>query len=674
MKFYSELKRAIIQKVNGILSGSVLGELYFRTDTTENSLHIKTNTADREIPTEYTLPRMRRTTKVQLDDAMTGNEVQGVLPYTKGGTGISSLIGNANKALVVSPTEDGFEFADSLGGGGGGGAVGLKARGVAYTDGSSAEFNVQTPFLNTNGKTQITTNFEVINNELVRFFLDGKKIPLYISDLATPSPYYKKIDNYNFELDADYSAQTKLIEIEVYSSAELPEVVPSILAGLAVKNEGFYVTSVDGTLIGGNTVIDLGFEVSQNDVGLVFVDGQFACPDISLGYTHSWRLVESDKIELLGDLAGSPLHVYVVFFEGSSSIDAFGNIELVLRPKLANIILEDSSLQKWSVKVSGSGELETVQVASGVVDPIRLKRLDTTVVELTITTDGELVVNDTPLTAGILFEDVYLASDTGMAWKLFVGNDNILYIVDSQGNKWGLKDQLGDTYYQIKQTECGTLFHTKYCHDASDIPTPPEEINDNVPYIWVIEDNLPVMKIWDTIEQEWVAVLTERSKSDNFPVGTVLHSFLTLVEFRQEMGDTNNKWVLLDGGDLPECDFKDIRGWTSLPNGRGSFLRGENTGGTGALTLDPDYLGRIKKDGDNTMLGSFQLDAFQGHIHPMRGRTIGGGGGTCFEDFAESAPYYTGSPTSDGTNGTPRTGKETRPVNIAVNYFVKIKR
>lgn len=112
MRFYSELKRIIIQKVSGLLSGSVLGELYFRTDLPENALFVKTNTADREIPTENTLPRMRRVTKVQLDDATTGNEVQGILPYTKGGTGFGGLAGYAGMALIVNDTETGFVFRE----------------------------------------------------------------------------------------------------------------------------------------------------------------------------------------------------------------------------------------------------------------------------------------------------------------------------------------------------------------------------------------------------------------------------------------------------------------------------------------------------------------------------------------------------------------------------------
>lgn len=588
-----------------------------------------------------------------------------------------SLVAGAN--ITLTPGADTITIASTGGGGGGGGAVGLKARGLAYTDGASAEYNVQVPFVNGNGNTQINTDFEVKDNEIVRFFLDGKKIPLYVDDLSTPGPYYKKIDTFNFELDGNYSAVHLPIEIEVYAGAEPPEVVPSILAGLAIKNEGFYNTSADGVLVGTNTVINLGFSVSQNDVGMVFVNGQFACPDISLGYTHSWRLIENNKIELLGNLTGVPYHVYAVFFEGSSQIDSFGNIVLTLRPKLTNLILENASLQKWSVKVSNDGQLETVQVVSGVPDPVRLKRDDTTIVALTVNNDGELEVNDSPASPGILFEEVYLVADSGLAWKLYVNNSNELYIVDAQGNHWALKNQLGETFCQIKQTEGGTVFHAKYYNEVADLPSSPENITNNVPFTWVIENGLPVLKMWDTIGQKWISYLHEDSKIDRFPVGTILHSFLTLAEFRAEMNDTEQKWVLLNGNNLPDCDLKTIRGWDLLPNGRGAFLRGENTEGTGQSTLDQDFSTRQKTHPeDTTKLGSFQQDALQGHWHDVLHNAYSNSPGSAVAGELETAFTWAygaaRTMVSDGQNGAPRISKETRPSNISVNYFVKIKR
>lgn len=75
------------------------------------------------------------------------------------------------------------------------------------------------------------------------------------------------------------------------------------------------------------------------------------------------------------------------------------------------------------------------------------------------------------------------------------------------------------------------------------------------------------------------------------------------------------------------------------------------------------------------LLGSEQLDAFQGHIHKTPLNTNFTGSGTpAFEDG--STPSYTdynsGSPVTDGVNGTPRTAAETRPRNIALLYCIKL--
>ncbi len=72
-------------------------------------------------------------------------------------------------------------------------------------------------------------------------------------------------------------------------------------------------------------------------------------------------------------------------------------------------------------------------------------------------------------------------------------------------------------------------------------------------------------------------------------------------------------------------------------------------------------------------VGTLQQDAFQGHWHA----TAGGGHNSNQSSYIQTAitinnsGYQTRGPVSDGTNGTPRTAKETRPSNYAVQYFIK---
>ena len=96
----------------------------------------------------------------------------------------------------------------------------------------------------------------------------------------------------------------------------------------------------------------------------------------------------------------------------------------------------------------------------------------------------------------------------------------------------------------------------------------------------------------------------------------------------------------------------------TLPDLRGVFLRG-----TGSQTISGiTYSGT---------LGTKQGDAFQGHVHSIQqpgtyavGQGSGGQGNIPY-------PTSTGSPSNDGTNGTPRTASETRPANIALLPCIK---
>jgi hypothetical protein len=97
-----------------------------------------------------------------------------------------------------------------------------------------------------------------------------------------------------------------------------------------------------------------------------------------------------------------------------------------------------------------------------------------------------------------------------------------------------------------------------------------------------------------------------------------------------------------------------------LPDLRGEFVRGWDDGrgvnpGRALLTLE--------------------LDAFQGHFHEQWG-VANQGQNTGLADTVKNPSNLLSSdsvrkPTTDGTNGTPRTASETRPRSIAFNYIVR---
>jgi microcystin-dependent protein len=114
----------------------------------------------------------------------------------------------------------------------------------------------------------------------------------------------------------------------------------------------------------------------------------------------------------------------------------------------------------------------------------------------------------------------------------------------------------------------------------------------------------------------------------------------------------------------------------NLPDARGEFIRGWAHGSAN----DPDRAARTNR-GDGTtgdVVGSKQLDQMQGHKHDGRYNY-----GSSLGNTYNTSPSTTGGtggtdahgnvllPVTDGTNGTPRTGAETRVRNT--NRMIIIK-
>lgn len=98
-----------------------------------------------------------------------------------------------------------------------------------------------------------------------------------------------------------------------------------------------------------------------------------------------------------------------------------------------------------------------------------------------------------------------------------------------------------------------------------------------------------------------------------------------------------------------------------VPDLRGYFVRGSGT------NLDATASGTF---------GAKQNDAFQGHRHSLLANTflITSASSNWVQGGTPSVNNSTtgiGDPSTDGTNGTPRTATETRPRNIAMLYCIK---
>jgi microcystin-dependent protein len=133
-------------------------------------------------------------------------------------------------------------------------------------------------------------------------------------------------------------------------------------------------------------------------------------------------------------------------------------------------------------------------------------------------------------------------------------------------------------------------------------------------------------------------------------------------------------WLVCDGSAVSRTDYADLYAaigtvWGdgdqiatfNLPDLRGEFIRGFDAG---------------RGVDDGREFASGQLDQMQGHVHIENAGTNNGSAyNVAFEGYSRASiragDVPTGGPASDGTNGTPRIGAETRPRNIAMTYAIK---
>ena len=171
---------------------------------------------------------------------------------------------------------------------------------------------------------------------------------------------------------------------------------------------------------------------------------------------------------------------------------------------------------------------------------------------------------------------------------------------------------------------------------------------------------------------------TTVASSKPLPVGTIIASFIEPREFyklmdnRETFDREKSTWCYADGeGNILNTPYYVSRGANEsrIEDLRGYFLRG----------LDPT--GRIDPDGSSRIAGSDQPDTFGTHSHAMTYKEKGDKGdaapvGKKDTDIAFRGANnfkYTKNPGSIGNPMKEEGGQETRPKNIAVYYYIKIR-
>ncbi len=196
-----------------------------------------------------------------------------------------------------------------------------------------------------------------------------------------------------------------------------------------------------------------------------------------------------------------------------------------------------------------------------------------------------------------------------------------------------------------------TALHAQLTTFTAGAPAKAAEVNGNFAYLAARIDSL--VKRLDSV-----------GASAGIPKGTIA-AFLTAPGLDSYLPGSGQTWLIAAGQGT-------VNG-IAVPDLRGQFLRGLDLTVTGASST------RYDADTGRTA-GSQQPDAFQGHWHLANNSANDGSDGTGYlvdgpgpDGSARFSMIGTRAAIADGVNGAPRTAPETRPKNVAVYWYIKVK-
>lgn len=142
------------------------------------------------------------------------------------------------------------------------------------------------------------------------------------------------------------------------------------------------------------------------------------------------------------------------------------------------------------------------------------------------------------------------------------------------------------------------------------------------------------------------------------PVGSIVHSTLTEVQFQSQIGNPSPvTWILADGRDITGSDLQLLTSQTNAPDLRGIFVRGKNNGRSD---------GNQNPDGE-LPIGTYTADGVGTHTHTVPQAFYPGVG----KSGSDSPNVFAANQDVQSDNANPVRG-DTAPKNVTVNIFIRI--
>jgi hypothetical protein len=155
--------------------------------------------------------------------------------------------------------------------------------------------------------------------------------------------------------------------------------------------------------------------------------------------------------------------------------------------------------------------------------------------------------------------------------------------------------------------------------------------------------------------------LSRTKNSFKLPIGTIIASMLKPEDFKKQFTTDADNWKLADSS-TANSEYFNVTGNANLPDLRGRFLRGMNEA-IDSSKGDPD--------GNKRTVGSYQCDTVKNHNHNsgIFNNLL------CATGFNTAPGFGTGNYPDILQRNTilPYGGAETRPRNVAVYWYIRVK-
>lgn len=138
-------------------------------------------------------------------------------------------------------------------------------------------------------------------------------------------------------------------------------------------------------------------------------------------------------------------------------------------------------------------------------------------------------------------------------------------------------------------------------------------------------------------------------------------------------------WLLCDGSAVSRTTYASLFAVLSTTYGIGDGTTTFNVPNTNGVFVRGAGSQTINAIGYTGTRGTAQSDQIQGHFHTItntynlvaQGSDSGANAGRSNSGTVVVSPQLVTTATTDGSNGTPRLGPETRPANITLSYIIK---